>query len=138
MKVIVDTCVWSLALRKKRKTAEQIGITGALEELIRELRVCIIGPIRQEILSGIREHDQFERVRERMRPFADIDLQYRDFELAAEYFNDCRARGVQGSNTDFLICAAADRRQLAVFTLDKDFVSFHDILGTKLYNPLRS
>jgi predicted nucleic acid-binding protein len=135
MKVIVDTCVWSLALRKKRKTSSEIRITGALADLVGELRVCIIGPIRQEILSGIREHDQFELVRKRLRPFADIVLECSDFELAAEYFNRCRARGVQGSNTDFLICAVADRRRLAVFTLDKDFDRFHEILGTRLFNP---
>jgi len=137
MKVIVDTCVWSMALRKKRKTASQIRITGALEDLVRELRVCIIGPIRQEILSGIGEHDQFERLRERLRPFGDIGLECRDFELAAENFNKCRVKGVQGSNTDFLICAVADRRRLAVFTLDRDFERFHDILGTKLFHPMR-
>jgi hypothetical protein len=28
------------------------------------------------------------------------------YELAAECFNTCRAQGVQGSNNDFLICAA--------------------------------
>ena len=138
MKVIVDTCVWSMALRKKRKTVSQAKIIAALEDLIRDLRVCMIGPIRQEILSGIKEYRQFEKLRERLRPFGDIGLECRDFELAAEHFNRCRKKGVQGSNTDFLICAVADRRQLAVFTLDKDFERFHEILGSKLFDPMSS
>ena len=138
MKVIVDTCVWSMALRKKRKTASQTKIIAALEDLIRDLRVCMMGPIRQEILSGMKEQWQFEKLRERLRPFGDIELECKDFELAAEHFNRCRAKGVQGSNTDFLICAVADRRQLAVFTLDKDFERFHKILGNKLFDPTGS
>lgn len=46
MKVLVDTCVWSLALRRrKQKTTDEPHVLE-LQELIKELRVQMIGPIR--------------------------------------------------------------------------------------------
>ena len=53
MKVLVDTVVWSLALRKKTLSDQESKIVEELKELIYELRVVTIGPIRQELLSGL-------------------------------------------------------------------------------------
>jgi len=117
--VLVDSTVWSLALR--RPTSSIHRETGEFGALSREGRVRIIGPVRQEVLSGIRSAEHFLVVRERLRSFPDLVLETRDFERAAEMFNRCRARGVQGSHTDFLICAVAERHDLAVFTTDVDF-----------------
>jgi hypothetical protein len=36
-------------------------------------------------------------------------------------FNMCQRRGIQGSNTDFLICAVAEMYELSIFTIDQDF-----------------
>ncbi|MDC7219915.1 MAG: hypothetical protein PQJ59_08245 [Spirochaetales bacterium] len=44
MEVLVDTSVWSLALRKKTLTGEEKNIVSELKELILEKRVIIIGP----------------------------------------------------------------------------------------------
>ena len=93
----------------------------------------MIGPIRQELLSGVRASDSFERLRNHLRPFADEQLESADFERAAEHFNTCRAQGVQGSNTDFLICAAAERRSLPILTTDQDFTRFAGILPIMLH-----
>ncbi len=57
MKVIADTCVWSPALRRKAFVDDPY--VRELRELIREVRVQMIGPIRQEILSGVRSEKQF-------------------------------------------------------------------------------
>ena len=93
----------------------------------------MIGVIRQELLSGVRTHEAFEHLRDHLRPFEDEPLQTVDFERAAEHFNVCRSRGVQGSNTDFLICAVAERRNLPILTTDADFVRFAGILPITLY-----
>ncbi len=114
MKVLVDTSVWSLALR--RRAAASRPEVEELRSLIDEGRVAMIGPIRQELLSGIRTVEAFERLRDHLRPYPDEPLETADFERAAEHFNTCRARGVQGSNTDFLICAVAERRNLPILT----------------------
>lgn len=134
MKVIVDTSVWSLALRRDSVAAPS-GEVLLLEKLIRDCRVVMLGAIRQELLSGIRHAVQFERLRDKLHAFPDLDLAEADYETAAQFFNRCRNKGIQGSNTDFLICAAAARRNLPVFTTDKDFLSFREPIGIALYEP---
>ncbi len=104
--------------------------------MIDEGRVAMIGPIRQELLSGIRTADGFEQLRDHLRPFSDEPLETADFERAAEHFNTCRARGVQGSNTDVLISAAAERRNLPILTTDADFTRFADVLPITLHRRL--
>lgn len=131
MNVLVDTSVWSLALR--RATAPGSRETAELVELIREGRVAMIGAVRQEILSGIRVAEQYRKLRDRLRAFGDEALDEADYEEAATCFNRCRARGLQGSNTDFLMCAASVRRRLAILTTDKDFVGFARVLGFELH-----
>ncbi len=131
MKVLVDTSVWSLALRRRGRPNDPA--VGELRSLIDEGRVALIGPIRQELLSGIRTSEAFERLRDHLQPFSDEQLETADFERAAEHFNTCRAQGIQGSNTDFLICAAAERRKLPILTTDADFSRFADILPIRLH-----
>jgi predicted nucleic acid-binding protein len=131
--VLVDTSVWSLALR--RRAVHGSGATSELVELIREGRVAMIGAIRQEILSGIKAADQFRKLRDRLRAFSDEMLEEADYEEAATCFNRCRAKGLQGSNTDFLICAVSMRRRLAILTTDNDFAGFAKVLGFELHAP---
>lgn len=122
MKVIVDTSVWSLALRRRAAVADIA--TARLSRLVADGRVLLLGAVRRELLSGIRDREVFDSLRERLRGFPDLALDVGDHETAAEFFNACRRNGVQGSNTDFLICAAADRRGCAILTTDKDFGAF--------------
>ena len=134
MKVLVDTSVWSLALRRSRRTnVPQSAAVQELRSLIDEGRVAMIGSIRQELLSGLRTVAAFQQLREHLEPFADEPLETADFERAAEHFNTCRAKGIQGSNTDFLICAAAERRGLPILTTDADFIRFGRHLPIQLH-----
>ena len=135
MIALIDTPIWSLALRR---TSGRISPEAEeLADLVREGRTAIIGPVRQELLSGVRARQQFERLRRQLRSFPDLDLTADDFELAAEFFNRCRAEGLQGSNTDFLVCAVADNRQQSIFTTDRDFASFAKLIPVVLHQ-LRS
>ncbi|MHC1728389.1 MAG: PIN domain-containing protein [Syntrophobacteraceae bacterium] len=133
MKVLVDTCVWSMALRRGETSGGRE--VSELMELVKELRVQLIGPLRQEILSGIKSHAQFTKLRDHLRPFPDLELTTRDFESAAEFHNFCRGKGVQGSNTDFLICAVAAQHRMSIFTTDADFTFFRQYLPIKLHRP---
>jgi len=112
-----------LALRRNT-TNEALSIVKVLRDLIANGRVVLLGAIRQEVLSGIRYKEQFARLREYLRAFPDLELTTEDYELGAEFFNTCRSNGVQGSNTDFLLCALANRRGYSIFTTDKDFENF--------------
>ena len=133
MKILVDTCVWSLAMRRKEVKNDPFELE--LRELIKELRVQMIGPIRQELLSGIKSPVQFESVRNYLRAFEDLTLTELDFERAAEFHNMSRKKGVQGSNTDFLICAISDCRGISILTTDGDFKLFQRHLPIRLHSP---
>ena len=122
MKVIVDTSVWSLALR--RDDQEPRDTVQELRHLIHDHRVQMIGPVRQEILSGIRSESQFKKLQNHLKNFPDLPILSEDYVTAAKYFNRCRSKGVQGSNTDFLICAIAVRNKFSIYTTDKDFALF--------------
>ena len=121
MKVIVDTSVWSLALRRQQQNN---SIADKLRDFIGDGRVILLGAVRQEILSGIKQQAQFDKLKNHLRAFPNLPLGAEDYELAADYFNICRRNGLQGANTDFLICATANRRNYEIFTTDKDFIGF--------------
>ena len=135
MKVLVDTSIWSLALRRRQQAqnpeAEELG------RLIASHVVEIIGPIRQEVLSGVRGSVQFERLETCLDAFVDLPLTAEDYVTAAKFYNLCRAKGIQGSNTDFLICAVAVRHDLSVFTTDGDFPHFAKCLPIVLHEVRR-
>ncbi len=131
MSVLVDTSVWSLALRRTKPTS--VGIVRQLTSLVEQGLVAMIGPIRQELLSGVRRASQFAKLRDHLRAFPDIRLDHLDHEEAATCFNRCRAKGVQGSNTDFLIAAVAVRYELEIFTTDRNFLDLARLLPIKLY-----
>lgn len=133
MKVIVDTCIWSLALR--RNTAEKnAAVVAQLKELIYDSLVQMIGPIRQELLSGISSLEQFKKLQKYLSVFEDIVIKQDEYELAAELYNTCKKNGIQGSNTDFLICATSINHQLTIFTMDKDFTHFANYVPISLLN----
>jgi predicted nucleic acid-binding protein len=136
MKVLVDTSVWSLALRRPKNVAfnaEQQVIVTALADLMRDGRAVMMGAIRQELLSGIKTKTGFDALKSTLTAFDDVALAMQDYEKAAEVFNTCRANGVQGSNTDFLICAVSINHQLPIFSVDNDFQMYRQWLPVQLY-----
>jgi predicted nucleic acid-binding protein len=130
MSVLVDTPIWSYSLRRIRPTSPFVD---ALADLINSNQALLIGPIRQEILSGINNSSQFTRLRDELRFFPDLRISERHWERAAECRNLCRSRGIQGSATDFVICAAAEIEGLPIFTTDRDFELFAGHLPIKLF-----
>jgi predicted nucleic acid-binding protein len=131
MKVIVDTCVWSPALRKP--VEKNPILTQQLENLINDFRVQMIGPIRQELLSGIPTSDQFDKLKKNLGAFADLPISTDDYERAAVFFNLCRKKRIQGSHTDFLICALSVNHKMLIFTTDKDFYHYKKIIPIELF-----
>ena len=120
-RILVDTSVWSLAFRKKTRSADEEIIVTYLTEIIRDFQAVLIGPIRQELLSGISDSAKYEEPRGKMSLFPDHAIHTEDYELAAWFNNECRRNGIQGSHIDFLICTVAHNNNLAIFTLDSDF-----------------
>lgn len=119
MKIVVDTPIWSYALRSKREGYE-LHIQK-FETLISDQRVIMLGPIRQEVLSGYSNKSRFEKLNNKLRYFENTQITDDDYVQAAIFSNICRSKGVQGSHIDFLLCAVAFRLKSEIFTTDNDF-----------------
>lgn len=137
MNVLVDTSVWSLALRRKGESLNpgERQLVAELSELVREGRVRTLGLIRQEILSGIKTHEQFEALKSRLRAFPDEPLDSFDHEEAARCSNQCRAKGVVVSIVDSLICAVAMKRKWSILTTDPDCSNYAKVISLDVYSP---
>lgn len=129
--VLVDTCMWSLALRGKQP--REIAVAQQLATLINQARAKIIGPIRQEVLSGYSDRARYEKLRSKLHYFPNEPIADSDYETAAEYSNFCRAKGIQGSHIDFLICAVSVHLKMDIYTNDKDFLSYQRHLPITLF-----
>ena len=137
MNTLVDTSIWSLALRRKTRnlsSPEKILVTE-LVELVKEGRARVLGVIRQELLSGIKTPDQYEKLRSTLRSFPDEVLETSDYEFAAKSSNGCRAKGIAVSVVDAMICAISATRDWPIFTTDPDFKNYAGVLGIKLHAP---
>jgi predicted nucleic acid-binding protein len=118
-------------------SASERAIVAELAELVREGRARMMGPVRQELLSGIKEPAQYERLRVTLRSFPDETIGTSDYEAAAKAANDCRSKGIGFSPVDILVCAVALIRQWLIFTTDPDFKSYAKLLPIKLHVPRR-
>lgn len=121
MKVLVDTSVWSLALRRRESiglSSEEQKLKAQLAQAVQDGRVAMIGLIRQELLSGIKEQAQFEKVKAGLGPFTDETIVTEDHEFAAQLYNECRSQGVEAGTVDMLICAVAVRREWEILSND--------------------
>lgn len=139
MNTLIDTSVWSLALRRKPQdlNAVERSVVTELAEVIQEGRARIIGPVRQELLSGIKDSAQYEKLRLGLRVFPDELIGTSDYESAAKAGNDCRSKGIAVSTVDMLICAVALARRWSVLTTDPDFKNYARVLPIELHSPRR-
>ncbi len=135
MNVLIDTSVWSLALRRKQESlsTNERFLVAELSELIREGRARMIGLVRQELLSGIKAAEQYEKLRLHLRSFPDEVVDTSDYEEAAKAGNRCRAKGVVVSIVDILLCAVANKRLWTIFTTDPDFSNYAKVLPLRIH-----
>lgn len=137
MTVLVDSTIWSLALRRRshQLSPAERDLVGEWVELVSTGRAVLTGPVRQEILSGIRSEDAFEALRERLSAFRYLEVSPQDYDQAARFFNQCRSRGVAGTHVDMLLCATAHRHGVPLFTTDGDFLHYARCLPIALHTP---
>ena len=135
--ILVDTPIWSLALRRRPHdlNAGEARHVGEWERLVRDGDAHLIGPIRQELLSGVRETQAWERLRAALRPFPDLPITTDHYEWAAQAFNRCRAKGIAGSAIDLIICAVSGAYGAPIYTTDVDFRRYAAVLKLKLHTP---
>ena len=129
--VLVDTCIWSLAL--SGKSPRDILVAEELTKLIYAEKAKIIGPIRQEVLSGYSDIKQYNKLKDKLMYFPNELIIDEDYPSAARFSNLCRQKGVQDSHIDFLICAVANRLEMNIFTYDKDFELYSQLIPITLH-----
>jgi predicted nucleic acid-binding protein len=133
--ILIDTTIWSLALRRRRDDLSERErlLVGEWSRLVRRGQATLIGPIRQEILSGIKDERAFEAIRESLGDFRYLDIEPADYDTAAAFFNCCRSNGISGTSIDLLICAVAHRCGLPIFSTDPDFGHYAPHVGIHLH-----
>lgn len=133
MPIIVDTSVWSLGLRRKRKelAPHQKALVFHLRELITLGQAVMPGVVRQELLTGITE-ERFDEIREYLRAFDDPAMGVEDYERAAKFSNLCLDAGIAAPVPDIMICSLAGGHDWPVLTTDHDFVRYAECLPIRL------
>jgi predicted nucleic acid-binding protein len=134
MRVIVDTCIWSLSLRRAnqaRLNGQEQKMVTDLKEAIRDRRAAIVGPIRQELLSGIRDKAKFIQTQDLLDPFLDEEIIPADYVEAARLFNSCRDHGVECGPVDILICSVAIRSGYGILTTDQGLTRCIEVLRSE-------
>jgi len=132
MATLVDTSVWSLALRRTVPNETSPAHVQRLQALLEDASAVMIGPVRQELLSGISRQAQFAKLRDRLAILPDEVILPEDYVTAAMFWNLCRQHGIQGSHIDFLICAVAVRNKWPILTTDADFTLYAPYLPIDL------
>ena len=130
MSVIIDTSVWSQFFR--RKDPEDPGAVEMVGDLIIRRGAVLAGIVKQELLSGIKEPERFRKLLSALSDFELLLATDEDHILAGRYFSKCRSCGVQGSFSDFLICAQASNNQMSILSSDRDFIHYLEHIPSKL------
>lgn len=124
--IIVDTSVWSLALRRPRDSTAVPHAARLLKSLVEDGQpVMLPGIVKQELLSGLRHDAQFQRLLGVLDPFPVVLAGEDDHVEAAKITNRCRANGVQVGTVDALIVAMTVRVDGILLTTDRDFQDIH-------------
>ena len=131
MRVLVDTSVWSLALRKKG-LADHPAVRGLSSLLRANENVFVSGLILQEVLQAFRSEASLRTIVRHLEPFPLLALQRPDYVHAAALHRRCAAKGVSVSTADCQIAAAAIRHDCRLLTADRDFERIARVSELKL------
>ncbi len=122
--ILVDTSVW-IDFLNGANTREQHVLHRLIEE---EEDISITEIILTEILQGIKEDENFKRVKDYLLEFPiHIPNGTETYLKAAELYRDCRKKGKTVRKTvDCIIAAICIENGLTLLHKDSDF----DIIGT--------
>ncbi len=120
MTLLVDTSVWSLALRRDVKTQEP-AVQALVDALGGAEIVVTTGLVLQELLQGFSGPKSAAAIIERFSALALIHPTRNDHVAAATVRNRCRRGGVQVGTVDALIAQICISNQLTLLTTDQDF-----------------
>lgn len=120
MTLLVDTSVWSLALRRDREATEP-EVHHLTDALLGSEAVVTTGLVLQELLQGFSGPKASAQIVERFGALPLIQPDREDHIGAAGLRNTCRRAGVQIGTIDALIAQLCIRHELTLLSTDKDF-----------------
>lgn len=120
MTLLVDTSVWSLALRRDAR-AQEPEVHALVEALSGSDAVVTTGLILQELLQGFSGPKAASSIVERFSALALVQPERSDYIAAAALRNTCRRSGVQIGTIDALIAQLCIGNDLTLLTTDRDF-----------------
>jgi predicted nucleic acid-binding protein len=131
LNILVDTSIWSLSLR--RQSANDRAEVKRLQEIILSgEKIYTAGIILQEILQGIKDNNQFNKLKSHFEAFSLISPGADTYIYAATLFNKCRRSGIQLTTIDCLIASIAIQYDCYLFTADGDFSLIPQIAPLRL------
>jgi len=119
--LLVDTSVWSLALRRDAPDAEAPEVDRLRAALLAQEAVFTTGLILQELLQGFGGLRQRDAIVTRFAALPLVVPDRRDHIEAADVRNTCRRKGVQLGTIDALLAQLSIRHELTLLTTDRDF-----------------
>ncbi len=132
MTLLVDTSVWSLALRRdgSSESREVIALREALDGAD---SVVTTGLVLQELLQGFSGPKAKDAIIERFGALPMIQPDRQDHIAAAEVRNVCRRNGIQVGTIDALLIQLSGRYELTLLSADKDFTHAARYVPFKLW-----
>jgi predicted nucleic acid-binding protein len=121
LNLVVDTSVWSLVLRRPRVEETNSYVRAFRAHITAEDGVFLTGNVLQELLDGLRNKQDFDRLRHILEPFPLVPLNRTTYVAAAELRQRCRVNGIQAGPIDCLIAAACVEHGFPLLTTDRDF-----------------
>lgn len=120
MTLLVDTSVWSLALRRDAAGAEP-EVRALNDALLGDDFVVTTGLILQELLQGFAGPRDRAQIIERFAALPVLQPDRDDHVAAAMLRNTCRRAGIQVGTIDALLSQLCIRHGLTLLTTDRDF-----------------
>ena len=132
MNLLVDTSVWSLALRRDQPA--DLPEVRALGRALGSGEVFSTGLILQELLQGFNRPQAGETIVSHFRAIPLLVPDRSDYESAADLHNLCRRKGVQTGTIDALLAQLCIRHDLKMLATDKDFHQISKIATLQLWS----
>ncbi len=133
MNVLVDTSVWSLALRRDAPT--NLPEVHELRRSLESGSVHCTGLVLQELLQGFAKPKAHKQIISRFSALPLLIPDRDDHIRAADLRNKCRRNGVQAGTIDALLAQLCIRYDLTMLTTDNDFHNMAAVVSLSIWNP---
>ncbi len=131
MSLLVDTSVWSLAMRQDI-SPDNRHVQLLTSSIDSGVEIYSTGIILQELLQGFTKPKSADLIIDRFAAIPMLIPETSDYIDAAKLRNQCRRKGVQIGTVDALIAQLSIRLQLSLLTADEDFSHMAGVVKLRL------